>query len=170
MKGRRPSALAEGRKPKEAQAQIVEKKGAALDANTGAALPVPVSVSLLPEAEECWHLVTDGQTRFRAEEVPLLESYCVAYAAMRQALGNLAQEGDGTMQITIQTPSGTVRKNPAWQVWCEASDKMRHLSSILGLDTLTAERLNLTRAATASIAADLPAKIRKAAKEALSDG
>ena len=73
------------------------------------------------------------------------------------------------MEILMQLPGMAPKKNPNWSVFSEAVDKMRHLSGVLGLDTLTAERLNLTKATTASIAADLPAKIRKAAREALND-
>lgn len=167
--GRKPDELARiGDKPEEASAKALEAPPT--DAATGRVIAMPLSVAMLPEAEACWHVVMDGQERFRAEEVPLIEAYCVAYAAMRQALGNMTMAGDGTMAITNQTPSGTVRKSPDWQVWTEAVDKMRHLSSVLGLDTLTAERLNLTRAATASIALDLPARIREMAKEANLNG
>lgn len=140
-----------------------------LDAQSGLVIPIPTTVAMLPNAELCWHVVMDGQTRFSAHEVPLIESYCLAYATMRQAMDNMTQAGDGTIQIITQQKGSAPKKNPNWTVWSEAVDKMRHLSGVLGLDTLTAERLQLTRAATASIAVDLPARIRKQAQEALKD-
>lgn len=170
--------MAKGRKPapKSAKTDLVKAESKAvvineapLDAQTGLVIPMPATVALLPNAELCWHVVMDGQTRFSAHEVPLIESYCLAYAAMRQAIDNMTQEGDGTIQIITQQKGSAPRKNPNWTVWSEAVDKMRHLSGVLGLDTLTAERLQLTRAATASIAVDLPARIRKQAQEALKD-
>lgn len=167
-KGRKPSRKPHEIAPIEAKAEIVE--AAPLDASTGQEIAVPATVAMLPNAERCWHVVMDGQTRFSAHEVPLIESYCLAYAAMRQAIDNMTQAGDGTMQIIEQPKGCAPRKNPNWAVWSEAVDKMRHLSGVLGLDTLTAERLNLTRATTASIAVDLPAQIRKQAREALRDG
>lgn len=168
--------MAKGRKPapKTVKAEIVKKPKTEtlsiqppLDAQTGVVIPMPATVAMLPNAALCWHVVMDNQTRFSAHEVPLIESYCIAYAAMRQAIDNMTQEGNGTIQIITQQKGSAPRKNPNWTVWSEAVDKMRHLSGVLGLDTLTAERLQLTRATTASIAVDLPAKIRKQAQEAL---
>lgn len=168
--------MAKGRKPapKTVKAEIVKRPKAEtltiqppLDAQTGIEIPMPATVAMLPNAALCWHVVMDNQTRFSAHEVPLIESYCIAYAAMRQAIDNMTQEGNGTIQIITQQKGSAPRKNPNWTVWSEAVDKMRHLSGVLGLDTLTAERLQLTRATTASIAVDLPAKIRKQAQEAL---
>ena len=178
VKGRKPTpknvktkALAP---KKEAAASIVEVEPTALekaplDANTGKELATPLSVQILPAAEECWHVIMDNQTRFTAHEVPLIESYCLAYAAMRQAAANMTAAGDGTMEILVKISGQAPKKNPNWSVFSEAVDKMRHLSGVLGLDTLTAERLNLTKAATASLAVDLPARIRKAAREALDE-
>lgn len=171
-KGRKPAPKAVPkkkaiqRKEEAVAAEIIQEP---LDAATGKILPMPASVAMLPAAAECWHMVMDNQTRFTAHEVPLVESYCVAYAAMRQAAANMTAQGDGSMEILMQLPGMAPKKNPNWSVFSEAVDKIRHLSGVLGLDTLTAERLNLTKATTASIAADLPAKIRKAAREALND-
>lgn len=172
--------MAKGRKPapkqikkKDESVEIVKAEtlpAAPLDAQTGKEIAMPVTVAMLSNAELCWHIIMDDQTRFSMHEVPLIESYCLAYAAMRQAMDNMTQSGDGTIQIITQQQGQQPKKNPNWAVWSEAVDKMRHLSGILGLDTLTAERLNLTRAATASIAVDLPARIRKQAQEALRDG
>ena len=160
-KGRKPNALAAS------HGAPLQVQAAPIDSEEGGGLAMPSSVAMLPEAASCWDVVAKGQTRFREQELPLLEQYCIAYAAARQALGNLAMEGDGTLAVVVQTPGTMPKKNPNWTVWREAVDTMRHLSGVLGLDTLTAERLNLTRTATASIAADLPAKIRAAAREAL---
>ncbi len=172
--------MAKGRKPKPKSVPTEIKKSNVnvlqvnvvsepLDAQTGEIIKMPATVAMLPNAELCWHIVMDNQTRFSMHEVPLIESYCLAYAAMRQAMDNMTQNDNGTLQIISQVKGCQPKKNPNWSVWSEAVDKMRHLSGILGLDTLTAERLNLTRAATASIAVDLPAKIRKQAQEALKD-
>lgn len=168
-KGRKPA-------PKNVKNDLAKRENNAvildstpLDAQSGLVIPIPTTVAMLPNAELCWHVVMDGQTRFSAHEVPLIESYCLAYATMRQAMDNMTQAGDGTIQIITQQKGSAPKKNPNWTVWSEAVDKMRHLSGVLGLDTLTAERLQLTRAATASIAVDLPARIRKQAQEALKD-
>lgn len=170
-KGRRPKpkSVPTAITKKDAETLPAEIVAQPLDANTGEIIKMPATVAMLPNAELCWHIVMDNQTRFSAHEVPLIESYCLAYAAMRQAMDNMTQNGDGTIQIISQVKGCQPKKSPNWSVWSEAVDKMRHLSGILGLDTLTAERLNLTRAATASIAVDLPAKIRKQAQEALRD-
>lgn len=170
-KGRKPTAISAKRHEERMPAETdkTEMTTQPIDAQTGIAIPMPATVAMLPNAEECWNTVMMNQTRFSAHEVPLIESYCLAYAAMRQAMDNMTQEGDGTIQIITKMEGCAPKKNPNWSVWSEAVDKMRHLSGVLGLDTLTAERLNLTRAATASIAVDLPARIRKQAREALSD-
>ena len=133
--------------------------------NTDGVLVMPETVALLPNAKMCWHIITDDQTRFSVYEQPLLEAYCLAYAASRQAIDNMTESGDGTLEVIVQMPSGAMKKNPNWQVWNEAVDKMRHLSGVLALDTLTSERLNLTRAATSSLAADIPSKVAKAVRE-----
>lgn len=159
-KGRKPNALAQS------HVQPTEIIDAPVDATTGAELAMPPSISMLPNAELCWHMIMDGQTRYRAYEVPLIEQYCIAYATCQQALDNMIDQENGTLQIAVGgSEYSTPKKNPNFNVWKEAVNTMRLLSGQLGLDTLTAERLNLTRTTTASIAADLPAKIRQVAKE-----
>lgn len=159
-KGRKPNALAQS------HVQPTEIIEAPVDATTGAELAMPASVAMLPNAELCWHMIMDGQTRYRAYEVPLLEQYCIAYALQQQAIDNMIDPETGTLQIAVGgSEYSTPKKNPNFTVWKEAVNTMRMLSGQLGLDTLTAERLNLTRATTASVAADLPGRIRKIAKE-----
>lgn len=161
-KGRKPDALAQSHNaPQELFARP-------LDAGTGKEISMPDSLRFLPAAEECWHVITDGQTRFSTYEVPLLEQYCIAYAAAQQAIMAMTNLDTGALNA-VERPVGETktRKNPNWSVWNDATNQMRHLSGILGLDTLTAERLNLTRAATTSIAADIPAKIRAAVRAEL---
>lgn len=126
-------------------------------------IEMPAHLAVIPYAEQTWHIVMDNQTRFRRQELPLIEQYCVAYAISRQALDNLAN-GDGTIQTTTLTGSGDLRQNPDIKTWKEAVNQMRQLSGVLGLDTLTAERLNLTRAAATSLAADIPQKVMSAMK------
>lgn len=168
-RGRKPAPKEIKKSNNAIEVQAETLPAAPLDAQTGKEIAIPATVAMLPNAELCWHIIMDDQTRFSLHEVPLIESYCLAYAAMRQAMDNMMQDGNGTIQIITQQQGSAPKKNPNWSVWSEAVDKMRYLSGILGLDTLTAERLNLTRAATASIAVDLPAKIRKQAQEALRD-
>lgn len=171
-KGRKPN-VKEVKAPKAGLAKVFPAATLPeqpLDAATGRGIAMPITVGSLPAAEECWHVIMDGQTRFTMHELPLIESYCLSYAAMRQATANMTASADGTMSLVVGEPGTMPKKNPSWAVFNEAVANMRSLSGVLGLDTLTAERLNLTKATTASIAADLPAKIRKAAREALSDG
>mgnify|MGYP000125607538 CR=1 FL=1 len=159
-KGRKPNALAQS------HVQPTEIIEAPVDATTGAELAMPASVAMLPNAELCWHMIMDNQTRYRAYELPLIEQYCIAYATCQQALDNMIYPDAGTLQIvTGGSEYSTPKKSPNFTVWKEAVNTMRMLSGQLGLDTLTAERLNLTRTTTASIAADLPAKIRQVANE-----
>lgn len=156
--------MSRGRKPK---ADIVSQPDTAhlipVDAETGAALEMPPSLSISPYAEQTWHLVMDNQTRFRRQELPLVEQYCMAYAISRQALDNMCN-GDGTIQTTVSTATGGVAQNPDFRTWKDSVNQMRQLSGVLGLDTLTATRLNLARTATASLAADIPQKIMDAMK------
>ena len=112
-------------------------------------------------AEQAWHLVMDNQTRFRRQELPLIEQYCMAYAISRQALDNMSGEC-GTIKTTCLTAAGNVVQNPDFRTWKDAVNQMRQLSGVLGLDTLTAERLKLTQAATTSLAADIPKKVMEA--------
>jgi hypothetical protein len=53
-------------------------------------------------------------------------------------------------------------QNPDFRTWKDSVNQMRQLSGVLGLDTLTAERLKLTQAATTSLAADIPKKVMEA--------
>lgn len=134
-----------------------------VDADDGCTLEMPVSLDAIPYAAQTWHLVMDNQTRFRRQELPLIEQYCIAYAISRQALDNMAN-GDGTIQTTSLSASGDLKQNPDIKTWSQAVNQMRQLSSVLGLDTLTAERLKLTRAATTSLAVDIPQKVLGAMK------
>lgn len=164
--------MAKGRKPdKKAQSNIepVNVVAAAIDPGTGNALEIPELVQLSPAALECWHIITDGQTRFSSFEVPLLEQYCIAYAAASQAAASMINF-EGGMDIVGYFGGNSKKKNPAFAVWLGAVKEMRQLSGVLALDTLTAERLNLTRAQTASIAVDLPARIREQVRNALDEG
>lgn len=163
--------MAKGRKPnKLAQCHNAPQELAAhpIDAQTGVEIKMPEQLSFLPAAEECWHMITDGQTRFSTYEVPLLEQYCMAYAAVRQAQLEMIDVANGRLEVVCHPKDGKPYRNPAFNAWKDATEEMRRLSGVLGLDTLTAERLNLTRASTASIAADLPVKIREAAQAAKS--
>lgn len=134
-----------------------------VDAETGTMLEMPGSLAMSPYAEQAWHLVMDNQTRFRRQELPLIEQYCVAYAISRQALDNMAN-GDGTVQTCTTTAAGDLRQHPDIKTWTQAANQMRQLSGVLGLDSLTAERLKLTKAATTSLAADIPQKVMAAMK------
>lgn len=154
--------MSRGRKP---QAKLSRPPDPAsvipVDADSGRAIGMPGYLSENPYAEQAWHLVMDNQTRFRIQEVPLVEQYCMAYAIARQALDNLAN-ADGTVQTFTLSASGDLKQHPDIKTWKEAANQMRQLSGVLGLDTLTAERLKLTRAATSSLAADIPNKVFEA--------
>ena len=162
--------MAKGRKPNRlAQCHNAPQELAAhpIDAQTGVEIKMPEQLSFLPAAEECWHMITDGQTRFSTYEVPLLEQYCMAYAAARQAQLEMIDVANGRLEVVTRPEGGKPFRNPAFNAWKDATDKMRQLSGVLGLDTLTAERLNLTRAAAVSMSLDIPTKIREAARNAL---
>ena len=159
-----------GRKPK---TDAIRRQGAQNVAShvvEECSLAMPSEVSLLPYAEQCWHIITDGQTRWKQHETPLLASYCVAYAGMRQAVDNMTAAGDGTMEVVVMGPMGGMLQSPNWKVFNDAVKTMRSLSGVLGLDTLTAELLALTKTATASLAADIPGKVMAAMRSMANDG
>lgn len=160
MKGRKPKADAIRRQAPPLPAKVIDT----------CTLDMPIELSLLPYAEQCWHIITDDQTRWKSYEAPLLSSYCIAYAGMRQAVDNMTDISDGTMEIVVRGPMGGAIQSPNWKVFTDAVKTMRSLSGVLGLDTLTAERLALTKTATASIAADIPGKIMAAMRDMPTDG
>ncbi|WP_158544573.1 P27 family phage terminase small subunit [Eggerthella sinensis] len=157
--------MSRGRKPEARLAKMPDLAHIVpVDAETGEAIEMPPMLAMNPYAEQAWHLVMDNQTRFRRQELPLIEQYCVAYAISRQALDNMAN-GDGTIQTNTTTAAGDLRQHPDIKTWAQAANQMRQLSGVLGLDTLTAERLKLTQAATTSLAADIPKKVMAAMRE-----
>lgn len=157
--------MSRGRKPEARLAKVPDLAHIVpVDADTGAPIEMPATVAMSPYAEQAWHLVMDNQTRFRRQELPLVEQYCMAYAISRQALDNMANV-DGTIQTCTTTASGDLRQHPDIKTWTQATNQMRQLSGVLGLDTLTAERLKLTQAATTSLAADIPKKVMAAMRE-----
>ena len=156
--------MSRGRKPSVSIARPIDPASIVpVDAETGGAIDMPPSLAMSPYAEQAWHLVMDNQTRFRRQELPLIEQYCMAYAISRQALDNMAN-ADGTIQTCTTTAAGDLRQHPDIKTWTQAANQMRQLSGVLGLDTLTAERLKLTKAANASLAADIPQKVMAAMK------
>lgn len=150
--------MSRGRKP---APKLATRDNQDIDAVPTICPQAPEVVAMNPYAEQAWHLVMDNQTRFRRQELPLIEQYCMAYAISRQALDNMSGEY-GTIKTTCLTNAGNVVQNPDFRTWKDAVNQMRQLSGVLGLDTLTAERLKLTQAATTSLAADIPKKVMEA--------
>lgn len=150
--------MSRGRKP---TPKLASRDDQAIEAVPTICPIAPDVVVMNPYAEQAWHLVMDNQTRFRKQELPLIEQYCMAYAISRQALDNMSDEY-GTIKTTCITAAGNVVQNPDFRTWKDSVNQMRQLSGVLGLDTLTAERLKLTQAATTSLAADIPKKVMEA--------
>lgn len=150
--------MSRGRKP---TPKLAARDNQDIDAEATICPRAPEVVAMNAYAEQAWHLVMDNQTRFRRQELPLIEQYCMAYAISRQALDNMSGEY-GTIKTTCLTAAGNVVQNPDFRTWKDAVNQMRQLSGVLGLDTLTAERLKLTQAATTSLAADIPKKVMEA--------
>lgn len=150
--------MSRGRKP---APKLAARDNQGIDAEVAICPSAPEVVAMNAYAEQAWHLVMDNQTRFRRQELPLIEQYCMAYAISRQALDNMSGEY-GTIKTTCLTAAGNVVQNPDFRTWKDAVNQMRQLSGVLGLDTLTAERLKLTQAATTSLAADIPKKVMEA--------
>lgn len=147
-----------GRKP-----QAIARASDRISDSRVMAMPMPEVVSLVPDARQCWDIIVRGGTFSDSDEVMVTE-FCMAYAANRQAWRDMHDDATGALVLTVNTASGDLRKSPSWTIWKESVDIMRHLSGVLGLDPLTKERLNLTKATTSSIAADIPAKVAKAVK------
>lgn len=154
--------MTKGRKP-----QAISKRKPTPQAITDAmstVLAAPMVVSMVPDAMECWSICTQSGN-FAERDVMMLQELCMAYAANRQAWRNMYDEETGELVLTVNTLTGDLKKSPNWSIWNESANTIRQLSGVLGLDPLTAERLNLTKATTSSIAADIPAKVARAVRD-----
>lgn len=101
----------------------------AIDGGLSKAPPAP---SWLPaEAKTEWRRIWPGLLARRTitrEDLPIVESYCLAAGTVRRMQMTIATEGD-----TVTTERGDVRRHPAFQTMFQALTESRRLAAELGL-------------------------------------
>ena len=107
---------------------------------------------------QCWEwTVSNG--RYSQADVPMLTLLCEWWSIAEQCRTNLMSPGSGVI-TKVDTPMGA-RQDPDVKTLQLATNQIRQLSSELGVGPLSRSRMNLMDATTASVAADVPAKIFK---------
>jgi hypothetical protein len=149
----------QGRKPK---TEAIRRNHAITIADH-APLAIPSEVASNELMLECWDWTTAGTSHFTEADVPMLTLLAQWWAVARQCSANLASESGGVI-TQVQTPMGA-RQDPDIRTLQLATNQIRQLSSELGVGPLARTRMGLMKVATASMAADLPAKIFKALDE-----
>jgi phage terminase small subunit len=128
---------------------------------------MPAEVASNDLMRECWEWTVGGASHFTDADVPMLTLLVHWWAVARQCSANLAAESGGVV-TQVDTPMGP-RQDPDIRTLQLATNQVRQLSSELGVGPLARTRMGLMKIATASMAADLPAKVFKMLDEHYGD-
>jgi len=144
-----------GRKPKSDAIARAHQAKAATAYVESAGLSIPDQVLANPLMLECWEW-TVGNGSFTEADIPQLTMLAYWWAVARQCMANLdTGAGVATQVETINGP----RQDPDIRTLQLATNQMRQLSSELGVSPLARQRMGLMKAATMTLAADLPARV-----------
>lgn len=94
---------------------------------------------LTPLAVKMWQTVMPELLSIKVltiADIHNVEAFCMAYARWREAEDILTERG-----LVIETPMGSLIKNPAATIVAEAKKQMVQFGSLLGLDPSSRERL-----------------------------
>ena len=147
--GRRPKSDAIRRAHQTSQAVVIPDSS----------LPMPDYIADNDTMRECWEWTVETASHFTEQHVPALATYVYWWATARQCMENLSLPG-GAIITQDSTPMGD-KQHPDIRTLQLATNQMRQLSAELGISPLANARMNLQRAATMTLAADLPDKIRR---------
>lgn len=154
----------QGRKPK---ADAIRRMHTSAVIVEHAPLAMPEEVASNELMRECWEWTVGGASHFTEADVPMLSLLVQWWAVARQCSANLAS-ADGGVGTKIDTMMGP-RQDPDVRTLQLATNQIRQLSSELGVGPLARTRMGLMKMATASMAADLPAKVFKMLDEHYGD-
>ncbi len=146
-RGRKPKADAIRRAHQASPARVIEHSS----------LPMPGEVAGNPLMAECWEWTVEGATHLTTADIPMVTLLVQWWAVARQCAANIASASGGVV-TKVDTPMGP-RQDPDLRTLQLATNQVRQLSSELGVSPVARDRMRLMKVATASMAADLPAKI-----------
>ena len=144
--GRKPKADAIRRMAPHSQAIVIE----------ASTVPMPAEIADNELMRECWEWTVSGASHLTEQDVPMLSLLVQWWAVARQCSANISAAGGVTTKV--ETPMGA-RQDPDIRTLQLATNQIRQLSDSLGVGPLARTRMGLMKVATATMAADLPAKV-----------
>ncbi|MDE1465643.1 phage terminase small subunit P27 family [Spartinivicinus poritis] len=97
-------------------------------------------------AKECWEMLAPQLVAakvVKGTDLHNLEAFCENYALWRQATEEYKLEG-----LTVSTPNGGLKKNPAITVANEALSQVKAFGALLGLDPSSRSRIMVAKPET----------------------
>lgn len=157
--------MTRGRRP---DANAIRRGGAKPDVQRLEAVPVahiskPAHIAANPTMSACWDGLV-GDADYREQDLPLLESYCLWYAVLRQVEGQVVTaDGRVVTLIGLHGPDGrivpeTLKANPDIATAAQATNMLRHLAAELQATPAARDRAGLVQAMTRSTQADVVSK------------